>query len=208
MNIAIKPPSALTSLSLTEAADAVAKGETSAVELTKAALDAIAAGDERVNSFIWLDGEAALETAAKLDKVPKAERGKLHGVPLAHKDMYYKAGKLSTCGSKIRADFRPGYTATVIERLEAEGSFALGGLNMPSSRRTRPATTSITVTATILGGWITAPAARRRALARRSRRASSMRRSVQIPAARSACRPRFAASPGSRARRRGSRAMA
>lgn len=130
MNIAIKPPGTLTSLSLTEAAEAVAKGETTAVALTEAALAAIAAGDERVNSFIWLEGEQALETAAKLDTVPLAQRGKLHGVPLAHKDMYYKAGKLSTCGSKIRAEFRPGYTATVIERLEAEGSFTLGGLNM------------------------------------------------------------------------------
>ena len=42
-------------------------------------------------------------------------------MPLAHKDMYYKAGKRSTCGSAIRKDFRPTYTATVIERLEAAG---------------------------------------------------------------------------------------
>lgn len=130
MNIAVKHASALTALSLTEAADAVAKGETTAVELTRAALDAISAGDERVNAFIWLECDQALETAAALDKAPMSQRGKLHGVPLAHKDMYYKAGKLSTCGSKIRAAFRPSYTATVIERLEAQGSFSLGGLNM------------------------------------------------------------------------------
>lgn len=130
MNIAVKHASALTALSLTEAAEAVAKGDTTAVELTQAALDAIKAGDERVNAFIWLEGEQALEAAAALDRVPMSQRGKLHGVPLAHKDMYYKAGKLSTCGSKIRAAFRPSYTATVIERLEAQGSFSLGGLNM------------------------------------------------------------------------------
>lgn len=130
MNVAVKHASALTALSLTEAAEAVAKGETSAVDLTRAALDAIAAGDERVNAFIWLDAESALATAAALDKVPMASRGKLHGVPLAHKDMYYQAGKLATCGSKIRAAFRPSYSATVIERLEAQGSFSLGGLNM------------------------------------------------------------------------------
>ncbi len=43
--------------------------------------------------------------------------GLLHGVPMAHKDMYYQAGKLSTCGSALRRDFRPTVTATVIERL-------------------------------------------------------------------------------------------
>ncbi|MDT8262373.1 amidase, partial [Roseomonas sp. DSM 102946] len=45
-------------------------------------------------------------------------------------DMYYKAGKLSTCGSAIRGDFRPDYTATVIERLEGAGAITMGGLNM------------------------------------------------------------------------------
>jgi aspartyl-tRNA(Asn)/glutamyl-tRNA(Gln) amidotransferase subunit A len=130
MNVPVKHASALTALSLTEAADAVAKGEVTSVELTQAALEAIAAGDERLNAFIWLKGEKALETAAALDAAPAAARGKLHGVPLAHKDMYYQAGKLSSCGSKIRADFRPSYTATVIERLEGQGSFSLGGLNM------------------------------------------------------------------------------
>ena len=61
---------------------------------------------------------------------PAGALGPLHGVPLAHKDMYYRAGKRSTCGSKIRADFRPSYTATVIERLEGAGSISIGGLNM------------------------------------------------------------------------------
>jgi aspartyl-tRNA(Asn)/glutamyl-tRNA(Gln) amidotransferase subunit A len=73
-----------------------------------------------------------LSTAAALDAMQRAGRrlGPLHGVPLAHKDMYYRKGKLSTCGSKIRADFRPTTTATVIERLEGAGSISIGGLNM------------------------------------------------------------------------------
>ncbi len=49
---------------------------------------------------------------------------------MAHKDMYYQAGKLSTCGSALRRDFRPTVTATVIERLAAAGAYTFGGLNM------------------------------------------------------------------------------
>src|SRR5260370_34197335 len=44
--------------------------------------------------------------------------------------MFYVAGKRSTCGSKIRRDFRPTYTATVMERLAAAGAINLGGLAM------------------------------------------------------------------------------
>lgn len=132
MNVHVGQVTSLDTLTLTEAADAIARGEVSSVELTSAALKAIAARDKAINSFIWLDEHEAMTTAAALDAMQRAGRslGPLHGVPLAHKDMYYRAGKRSTCGSKIRADFRPTYTATVIERLEAAGSISLGGLNM------------------------------------------------------------------------------
>ena len=56
--------------------------------------------------------------------------GPLHGVPLAHKDMFYRAGEVCTCGSKIRADFVPDHTATVLTRLDAAGGIELGRLNM------------------------------------------------------------------------------
>lgn len=132
MNVHVSQTTALCNLTLSEAADAVARGDVTSVELTGAALSAIAARDKAVNSFIWIEQEEALATAAALDAMQRAGRrlGPLHGVPLAHKDMYYRAGKRSTCGSKIRADFRPTYTATVIERLEGAGSISLGGLNM------------------------------------------------------------------------------
>jgi aspartyl-tRNA(Asn)/glutamyl-tRNA(Gln) amidotransferase subunit A len=60
----------------------------------------------------------------------KARLGLLHGVPMMHKDMYYQAGKLSTCGSALRRVYRPAVTATVIERLAAAGAYTFGGLNM------------------------------------------------------------------------------
>lgn len=135
MNQHIKPAPAASSLlhlSLTEAADALKEGSVTSVQLVSAALEAFSRVDKVINSAIWLEGAVALEAAEALDRKRKsgAALGKLHGVPLAHKDMYYKAGKLSTCGSAIRKDFRPSYTATVIERLEEAGSVTLGGLNM------------------------------------------------------------------------------
>ncbi len=54
----------------------------------------------------------------------------LHGVPLAHKDLFYRAGDLSGGGSKIRADFRADVTATVIDRLDAAGALDLGRLQL------------------------------------------------------------------------------
>ncbi|MFY8151084.1 MAG: amidase family protein, partial [Hyphomicrobiales bacterium] len=97
MNAAAK--SSLLHLSLTDAADALKDGSVTAVELTTVALEAFTRVDKAINSAIWLEGAAALEAAEALDKKRKsgATLGPLHGLPLAHKDMYYKAGKLSTC---------------------------------------------------------------------------------------------------------------
>ena len=49
---------------------------------------------------------------------------------MMHKDMYYRAGKVSTCGSSIRKDFVPTVTATVLQRLDAAGAIDMGTLNM------------------------------------------------------------------------------
>jgi len=124
--------SALTYLTLVQASDAVRKGEVTSLSLTEAALDAFVAADRTINASITLDREEALEAAEGLDRLRKAGRllGVLHGVPLAHKDMYYRSGKLCTCGSKIRGSFRPTYTATAIRRLEDAGSVTVGTLNM------------------------------------------------------------------------------
>jgi len=119
-------------LTLVEASDAVRNGEITSVALTEAALEAFAAQDPSINASVALEAELALETAAGLDRLRNAGRllGPLHGVPLAHKDMYYRKGKPCTCGSKIRGEFRPDYTATAIKRLEDAGSVTIGSLNM------------------------------------------------------------------------------
>ena len=85
-----------------------------------------------VNATIWTDRAGAMAAAEAADTAVrnKAKLGVLHGVPMMHKDMYYQAGKLSTCGSALRRDWRPTVTATVIERLAAAGAYTFGGLNM------------------------------------------------------------------------------
>src|SRR5262249_61082285 len=101
--------SALMRLTLVEACEAVRKGEVTSVALTEAALDAFKAGDRTINASIALEPEEALQTAERLDRLRKAGQllGPLHGVPLAHKDMYYRTGKPCRCGSQIRGPFRP-----------------------------------------------------------------------------------------------------
>jgi aspartyl-tRNA(Asn)/glutamyl-tRNA(Gln) amidotransferase subunit A len=119
-------------LSLVQAAEAVRRGEVSAVALLEACLANLDAHEGAVNATIWVDREGAFAAARAADAEQAAGGpiGSLHGLPLAHKDMYYRAGRLSTCGSAIRKDFVPSYSATVIERLAAAGAYAFAGLNM------------------------------------------------------------------------------
>jgi aspartyl-tRNA(Asn)/glutamyl-tRNA(Gln) amidotransferase subunit A len=119
-------------LSLTEAADAVARREITATALLDACLAEIDAHEDTVNATIWIDREGAHEAAAAADKqvAAGAKLGKLHGIPMAHKDMYYQAGKVSTCGSMIRGEWVAERTATVLERLHEAGSITFAGLNM------------------------------------------------------------------------------
>ncbi len=119
--------SELADLSLTESAAVGRDG--GAVALLQACLARLDAWNPEINATIWLDRDAALARATELDRAD-GPRGPLHGVPMAHKDMYFQAGRPCTCGSAIRRDFVPEVTATVIERLAAAGSHSFGGLNM------------------------------------------------------------------------------
>ncbi len=117
---------------LVEAADALASKKISARELTEACIAKAEVRQPVLNCFISLDAEGAIAEADAADAALARgdAAGPLQGVPLAHKDMYYRAGKVSTCGSKIRRDFVPDHTATVLERLAAAGALHMGGLNM------------------------------------------------------------------------------
>ncbi len=113
---------------LAEASAAIAARRISSRELLAACLARIAMWQVDTNAFIDLREEAAQQTAARADAQPPSTP--LHGIPLAHKDMFYRAGRISTCGSKLRRDWRASETATVLNRLDAAGAIDLGTLNM------------------------------------------------------------------------------
>ena len=122
----------IAALSLCEAADAVARGDLFATDLVEAALARIDQLDPQLHAFVRLEREDALARAQAMDRNRgRGEAaGALAGVPMAHKDMYYRAGKIAGCGSRIRREFRPAATATVLERLDRAGAIDLGGLAM------------------------------------------------------------------------------
>jgi len=122
----------LADLSLAEVATAIREKRVSSVEVTEACLARIHALGGKLNAFISLEAQHALEAAAEADAEMARGNvlGPLHGVPLAHKDMFYRSGRVATCGSRIRRNFSPDRTATVLSRLDHAGALDLGGLNM------------------------------------------------------------------------------
>jgi aspartyl-tRNA(Asn)/glutamyl-tRNA(Gln) amidotransferase subunit A len=119
-------------MSLTSVTKAIAEKRFSSREATQSCLDGIARWQPRLNAFMAIEAEAALAAADAADAAlaKGAGRGVLHGVPLAHKDMYYDAGKVVTCGSKIRRDFVATTTSTALQRLKDAGTIRLGSLQM------------------------------------------------------------------------------
>jgi aspartyl-tRNA(Asn)/glutamyl-tRNA(Gln) amidotransferase subunit A len=117
---------------LAEAAAAIRAGRVSSVELTQAALARAEALQPSLNAFIAIETEAAVAAARAADEAIAAGRplGPLHGVPLAHKDMYDRAGQVTGCGSAISAGHVATSTSTAIARLEAAGALSIGRLNM------------------------------------------------------------------------------
>jgi aspartyl-tRNA(Asn)/glutamyl-tRNA(Gln) amidotransferase subunit A len=117
---------------LAQAADAIAARRISSRELLEACLRRIAIWQPVTNAFIDLREEEARAQAARADReiASGGPRSPLHGIPLAHKDMFYREGKVSTCGSTLRREWRAPVTATVLERLDAAGAIDLGTLNM------------------------------------------------------------------------------
>lgn len=122
----------LHSLGLTEMATAIADGSITSVAATKACLDALDTTGRRFNAVVSLRREQALEAADAADRARAKGHvlGPLHGVPMAHKDLFYRKGEISTGGTLIRKDFVAPVTATVIDRLDQAGAIDLGRLHM------------------------------------------------------------------------------
>ncbi len=117
--------------SVAELAAGLARGDFSSVELTEALLARIAQHDDRLNSYISVTAERALEQARAADSARAAgQAGPLTGVPLAHKDIFCTRGIRTSCGSKMLDTFISPYDATVVERLDRAGMVMLGKTNM------------------------------------------------------------------------------
>lgn len=110
---------------------ALASGQLSAVELATLYLDRIAAHNPQLNAFITVNRDMTLAEAAQADARRAAgETGALLGVPLAQKDIFCADGWLTTCGSKMLANFTAPYDATVIAKFKQAGAVNLGKTNM------------------------------------------------------------------------------
>jgi aspartyl-tRNA(Asn)/glutamyl-tRNA(Gln) amidotransferase subunit A len=119
-------------LDLVGVAAAIRERRLSAREATEECLLRLEKAQPALNCVIRLDREAALAQADAADAALARgdARGPLHGVPLAHKDMFYRAGTVATCGSRIRRDWVADRTATALKRLDMAGALHLATLNM------------------------------------------------------------------------------
>ena len=106
-------------LSLSDLAANIRNRKISSVEATQGLLTRIKDWQPLLNAFVRLDAEEALAAAREADTrlAKSGPVGPLHGVPLAHKDMYYIAGKSAGCGSKVREGWIAPATSTAIARL-------------------------------------------------------------------------------------------
>lgn len=113
-------------LTLLDQAAAIRRGELGSRELVEHYLTRIEAYADRVGAFVTVTAERARAEADAADATPLDERGPLHGVPIAIKDLTLTAGVRTTFGSAAFADFVPEVDADVVRLLRAAGTISLG----------------------------------------------------------------------------------
>ncbi|MBI3865130.1 MAG: Asp-tRNA(Asn)/Glu-tRNA(Gln) amidotransferase subunit GatA [Planctomycetia bacterium] len=108
------------------------RGDVTSIDVTTAYLEAIAAADGKVNAFLHVNRDKALEQARAIDE--KRRRGQcvgaLGGLPVAIKDVICTQGEPTTCGSRMLERFVPPYDAHVISRLREADAVLIGRTNM------------------------------------------------------------------------------
>lgn len=116
--------------SIAEAGMALRAGTTTSVRLAEQSLARIGAIDARLNAFVLLTAERALADAKRADGELAAgiDRGPMHGIPYALKDIFDTAGIRTTCHSKLRLDVVPEHDSAIAARLTAGGGVLLGKL--------------------------------------------------------------------------------
>jgi aspartyl-tRNA(Asn)/glutamyl-tRNA(Gln) amidotransferase subunit A len=121
----------LCDLTGTELAAKLAAGETSAVDVVRSSLARVEAVDDRVQAFLTLTPEVALERAEAVDThaLTGAPRSPVAGIPIALKDVLTTKGIRTTCGSRILESYVPPYDCTAWVRLSGAGSALVGKTN-------------------------------------------------------------------------------
>lgn len=124
--------SELHTLTIHEAGDLLRQRKISSVELTQAHLDRIRAVEDKVKAFTLVTDELALKQAEEADRrfASGENLSPLTGIPLAIKDLICTKDILTTCGSRMLANFKPPYDATVMEKLNSQGIVMVGKTNM------------------------------------------------------------------------------
>ncbi len=123
---------ALNQLTIAEARSGLLKKEFTAVELTQACLDRIAAEEHRLRAFINVFPEHALSCAQRIDDQLSRDEdlGPLAGIPYAAKDNFCTTDLPTTAGSKILEKYLPPFESTTTERLQKAGAILLGKTNL------------------------------------------------------------------------------
>jgi aspartyl-tRNA(Asn)/glutamyl-tRNA(Gln) amidotransferase subunit A len=120
------------SLTIVDAARRLRDGSLTSVALTEACLARIARDNERLNAFILVTADAAREQAAAADRelASGQDRGALHGIPIAIKDIVDMEGLPTTCASRVREGHVAEKDAVVVAHLRRAGAVISGKTNL------------------------------------------------------------------------------
>lgn len=121
----------ITNLTIKDAHNLLVSKQIKAAELTQAFLDRAKDLNSKLNSFITVTGDEAIETAKKVDHLiaDKRSPSSLAGIPIGIKDLFVTRGTKTTAASKVLANYIPVYDATVIAKLKDQKTVFIGKLN-------------------------------------------------------------------------------
>lgn len=118
-------------LTIQQARQKLLDGEVTSVDLVRSCLERIRQTDDRINAFITVCEEQALQDAEEADRLLAAgDAPPLTGIPFAVKDIFNITDVRTTCGSAILDNYISPYDATAVAKLRAQGGLIIGKLNM------------------------------------------------------------------------------
>jgi aspartyl-tRNA(Asn)/glutamyl-tRNA(Gln) amidotransferase subunit A len=119
-------------LTIDRLGDAIRRGRLSIRGVIESSLSCIATADKTINAFLFVDPEGAREAAERLEKelTRGHDRGPLHGVPVAVKDLFATRGQPTSAGSRLLAKHVTDHDALVVRRLREAGAIIVGKTQM------------------------------------------------------------------------------